>query len=713
MQFTQENRFLAIDTPLGRDVLLLTSFKGKEAVSRPFNFELSLVSASPNIPFEKIIGQNITVTVLLSDGSKRFYNGIVSRFAQGGGGGQPGGDLHLSNYRAVMVPWLWLLTRNANSRIFQSLSAPEIAEKIFKEKGLTDFKVKLHSSYAKRDYCVQYRETDFGFVSRLLEDEGIYYYFEHEDKKHTLVLADVPEGHEYCPEQKSAKYQTNAGGWEEEDVVTALEKSQEIRFGQYTLNDFNFEIPNTDLTVNVPSKQSLGPGDREIYDYPGLYSNRADGDRVAGIRMQEEEARITTITGKSVCRAFTSGYRFELQNHYRTDMAGKAFVLTSIELEAGQPYLPQDADTEFSYENSFTCIPFDVPYRPTRNTPRPVVRGTQTAVVVGPKGEEIYTDEHGRIKVQFHWDREGKRDDKSSCWIRVSQAWAGSGWGFMSIPRIGHEVIVDFIEGDPDRPIVIGSVYHGINKPPYELPGDKTKSTLKSDSSLGSGGFNELRFEDKKGQEEIFLHGQKDWTIAIENDKNQTVGKNESLSVGSNRTKTVGADEDVTIGANKSSSIGRNKTETVAINTAETIGAAKELTIGGLYQISVGGAMNETVGAAKAEEIGAAKAVIVGGNSSENVGKDKSVSVGKNYKCEVTENGDILVGKKTKIQSGDDLTITGSKKAVISIDDQLTIKCGSASIIMKKNGDIEIKGKKINIKGSADVKIKGSKIGEN
>lgn len=731
MAYIQENRLIAIDTPLGPDVLLLTGFKGKEGLSRLFSFDLNLLSENHGIAFEEIVGQNVTVSIVLADGDKRYFNGIISRFSQGKGGGEGGGDPRFSCYTAKMVSWPWLLTRTADSRIFQELSVPDIVEKIFTEKGFSDYKILLHGSYDKREYCVQYRETDFDFVSRLLEEEGIYYFFEHEEGKHTLVLGDVPEENKPCPKQESARYQISAGGWFEEDMITGMDIMQEIRAGKYTLNDYNFEVPNTDLKVDVTTKQTLGPGEREIYDYPGLYSKRALGDQLATVRMEEEEAKITTITGSSVCRAFTSGYRFDLSDYYREDMNDKAYVLTSIKHKVSQgldyPGSSQEGTTsEASYKNDFKCIPFDVPYRPPRDTEKPEVRGTQTAIVVGPAGEEIYTDEYGRVKVQFHWDREGKKDEKSSCWIRVSQLWAGAGWGAMYIPRIGHEVIVDFLEGDPDRPIITGRVYHGINMPPYGLPAEKTKSTIKSDSSLGGGGSNEFRFEDKKGSEEVFLHGQKDWTIAIENDKNQTVGHDETLSVGNNRTKDVGVDQSESIGSNKSITVGanhtekigadmslkvgKNKTEMVTINTAETIGAAKELTIGGLYQISVGAAMNETVGAAKAEEIGAAKVVAVGASSSENVGKNKSVKAGKNISKSAGEDFSVTSGKKMSLSAGDDFSVKGKKKGVIDIKDQLVIQCGKASITMKKNGDISINGKKIQIKGTGDVIIKGSKI---
>jgi len=551
-----------------------------------------------------------------------------------------------------------------------------------------------------------------------MEEEGIHYFFEHARDKHILVLADSPVDNKPCPQQEDARYEISGSGVEQEDVLTQLEVMKEIRVGKYCMRDFNFKTPGTDLEVSVNSRLPLGPGEREIYDYPGEYAKRNDGDRLANIRMEEEEAQTTTIRGSSRCRSFTSGYRFRLQDYFRNDMNQKEFLLTRIVHEVKQQGsfagsgTAADQTGKQAYANTFECIPHEVPFRPLRLTAKPVVEGVQTAIVVGPSGEEIYTDEFGRVKVQFHWDREGKKDENSSCWIRVSQLWAGAGWGAMWIPRIGHEVIIDFVEGDPDRPIITGRVYHGSNMPPYKLPAEKTKSTIKSDSSKGGGGSNEFRFEDKKGEEEIFLHGQKDWNIVIENNKTQSVGVDESLSVGNNRTKTVGVDQSETIGNNKAIkvgvnhneviganktmtvganhtetiganmtlTVGSNQTETIAINCAETIGVAKELTIGAAYQVTVGAAMNETVGAAKAVEVGASKSVLVG--------KDMSVKVAKN-------------------------SSHSAKKILIEADDEITIKTGKAMIKMKKSGDILIQGKKITIKGSGDVVIKGSKILEN
>jgi type VI secretion system secreted protein VgrG len=448
-----------------------------------------------------------------------------------------------------MVPWLSLLQHTADVRIFQELNAPDIIEKVFREGGFNDFRIKLSGSYDKRDYCVQFRETHFNFVSRLMEEEGIYYYFQHERGRHTLILADSPSEHRNCPHQEYARYQISSGMDLEEDVIQGLVKSQEVKPAKVTLNDYNYSMPNTDLKSSVSSRQALGQGEREVYDFPGLYPNKGRGERLTTVRMEEEEARITTIEGTSNCRAFTSGYRFTLKDHYRNEWNNRAYVLTELEHEAseGANFPGGQGLGGASYTNRFACIPIDVPFRPERRTPKPVVHGTQTAVVVGPGGEEIHTDELGRIKVQFHWDRKGKKDENSSCWIRVGQVWAGPQWGAVFIPRIGQEVIVAFLEGNPDRPLVIGCVYHQSNQPPLDLPGEKTRSTVKSDSTIGGGGFNEIRFEDKKGQEEIYVHAQKDRTIEVENDQSHTIKHDRTATVMNNSTETVQGKKDTTV----------------------------------------------------------------------------------------------------------------------------------------------------------------------
>jgi len=534
MPYTQEHRPIRIATPLGDDELLITAFRGSEEISRLFHFELSLLSHNHSIDFKKIIGGNVTVSILLGNGEERFFNGLVASFSQSSGNVEAEGSGEVfSQYTATIVPWLWLLTKTADLRIFQGKSAVDIIEQIFTEKGLSDFTKKLNATYSPRTYCVQYRETDFSFISRLMEEEGISYYFSHENGKHTLVLADANNAYSPCPHHEKVRYQhsTVGRGNLEEDMIKTLELRNEIRVGKYSLNDYNFETPATNLLVEMESTQNLGPGEKEVYDYPGLYDKRAGGDSLARVRIQEQEARIASITGASDVRSFASGYSFTLEDYFREEMNNKKYLLIAVNHSAQQQGFGSGDGGVNSYTNAFTCIPFDTPFSPPRLTPKPVVEGVQTAIVVGPAGEEIHTDKFGRVKVQFHWDRESKANENSSCWMRVGQVWAGNCWGAMHIPRIGQEVIVDFLEGDPDRPIIIGSVYHGTNMPPYPLPDEKTKTTIKSNSSKGGGGFNELRFEDKKGSEQIFIHGEKDFDLRVKNDRKEYIGNERHLTV--------------------------------------------------------------------------------------------------------------------------------------------------------------------------------------
>lgn len=752
MALTQDNRLIAIDTPLGKDTLLLRGFTGREAISRLFTFELDLLSTNHAIKFPDIIGKQVSVRVSVGESKDRYFNGFISRFSQ------TGEDDELTNYRATMVPWLWFLTRTADCRIFQDMTIPDIILKIFDDLGFKDVRNDLQGPWDPIDYCVQYRETDFNFVSRLMEQYGIYYFFEHEKKKHTLVLGNSPSSHKPCPEAASVPWEPEGSMPGEEDVIVSLQIEHELRPGKYAHTDYNFETPSTSLMAKVNTTHASGGNDKyEIYDYPGEYEKKAQGESLAKVRIEEEEAQYLTVHGTGVCRAFTTGYKFDLKEYFRSDM-NQSYLLTQVQHSAsiGEAYRSGGSGGgDLSYTNSFTAIPHKIPYRPERITPKPMVQGPQTAVVVGPGGEEIYVDKYGRVKVQFFWDREGKKNESSSCWTRVSQLWAGKQWGAMFIPRIGQEVIVEFMEGDPDHPIITGRVYNAEQMPPYALPGNQTQSGIKSRSSKGggAGNFNELRFEDKMGSEEIYLHAEKNWTIMVENDKAQTVGHDETLDVGNNRTKTVKVDQSEDIGANKKIHVGANHTESIDANktltvggnhtetisgnesitvntaSAHTIALARALTIGAVYQVSVGAAMNETIGAAKAEEIGAAKSVNVGLSSSENVGVNKSTDAGSNISEKAGKNismdagnnisakagKDIAsnAGKNISETAGDNVTIKAGKNIVIDAGDKITIQTGKAKIQMSSSGDIVIEGQKISVTAKGDIVMKGQKILQN
>ncbi|MCB2181923.1 MAG: type VI secretion system tip protein VgrG [Desulfobulbaceae bacterium] len=638
---TQENKLLSIDTPLGKDVLLLARFRGQEALSELFHFDIDLFSEQQSISLEDIVGKNVTVSVFLADGSIRYFNGIISRFSQEHGNPESGSELQSSYYSATMVPWTWLLTRTSDSRIFQKLTVPDIVQKVFEDKGFTDFRMNLQGQHEEREYTVQYRESDFNFVSRLLEEEGIFYFFEHEDDKHTMVLADHPGIHAPCQGQEIANFKLSGGDYfGDEDQISSLKMVKEIQAGKFSLNDYNYEIPNTDLKVTSDTTHPLGPGEREKYDYPGEYVTRSEGDNLSTLRMEEEEARITTLSGSSDCRAFVSGFRFKLENTSRDDWNSKEYLLTRVRHEADQAATyftgATAAGKEKAYINHFECIPHEVPFRPMRRTRRPVVEGVQTAFVVGPSGEEIHTDDYGRVKVQFHWDREGEFNEDSSCWLRVSQSMAGNGWGALFLPRIGHEVVVEFIEGNPDRPIITGQVYHGVNRPPYKLPDEKTKSTFKSNSSPDGGGFNEIRFEDKSGKEQIFIHGERNLDIRIKSDRFETIGNDCNLVVENDKKEHIKND----------------RHELVDVNHKEEIGGDRHLTIAGKQALMIGDKSSVTVGGDVAEEFG--------GNHSETVGGDYYVKSGGKLVLEAGSNITLKVGGSSIAIDNSGITINSS-----------------------------------------------------
>lgn len=606
-EYTQQNRIIQIFTPLGQDVLLMQGFDGQEGVSKLFNFNVRLASENRSIKFEDIVGKNATIKILLPDGSERYLNGIFNTFSQGGSSmlEDAQNPTTFTYYYATFVPWLWFLTRTSDCRIFQDKTVPEILETIFSERGFTDFKNRLQGKFEKREYCVQYRETAFNFVSRLMEEEGIFYFFEHEADKHTLVLADKPSEFKPCPLQDMVSYKSVVGQDREEDMISEFTITNEVRAGQYTVNDFNFENPTLDLTTNVG-----GGGDKkfEIYDYPGEYKTKGEGERLVGIRVDEESALRVIITGESTCRGFVSGFRFDLRDHYRRDL-NKAYVLTSIfhAADLGTNWHSNEGgDGQESYRNSFQCIPHPTPFRPTRRTPVPVVHGTQTAIVVGPAGEEIYTDKYGRVKVQFHWDRIGQYNETSSCWIRVSHLWAGKGWGAINLPRIGQEVIVDFLEGDPDQPIITGRVYNGESMPPYKLPDEQTKSTLKSYSSKGGGGFNEIRLEDKKGSEQVFIHAEKNQDNRVKNDSLEWVGKDRHLIVKGDQFENVGGDKHLTIKGNQNEKVDGTVSLKAGMDLQQKIGMN--------YALDSGMEVHIKAGMSVVIEAGAMLTLKVGGN---------------------------------------------------------------------------------------------------
>ena len=730
--------------------LAVVAWQAEEAISRPFELEVEVASSTedPSVDPAALVGQDATLTIHLGALDQRTWNGIVARV----GAWDAGSGAGRQRYRLTIVPRVHRLSLIRRSRIFQNLSVPEIVARVLSAAGVAH-RLDLAERYGKRDYCVQYRESDLAFLSRLLEEEGICYFFEHEAAAHTMVLADHPTTHVGIAGGDTLVFRPPSLMTPTEDAIEQLSIGLEMRPGAVVLRDYSFKAPALDLSARQVAD---GADDAlEVYDYPGEYVAPAVGKALARVRLEELRQDADVASGTSRCRRLSAGAVFELAEH-PLDTFNRRYLLRSVRHVGRQPEaLPHAAAIApaDAYRAELLCQPAEVPFRPARVTERPIIPGPQTATVVGTAGEEIDPDEHGRVKVQFHWDREGQRDARSSCWIRVSQAWAGPGWGALYLPRIGQEVIVEFLEGDPDRPIITGRVYNGHNPPPVSLPADKTRSTLRSSSSLGGNGSNELAFEDAAGAEKVYLHAQKDLEIHVENDKTQRIGGNEALFVKKDRKKDVSGKQELhvgkddvsvvdgeqslrvkldrhvqvdgshseTIAGTQTIQVGGNHALTIALGSLENVGLGKALNVGGGYAVNVVGAMMENVGGMRMENVAGSKSekvvgkkteTIVKGSRALKVGGSMTDDVGKDHKLNVKKNFMVTVGEQLTHSAGQSLAIK-AKDIVFTGEDELSIKVGAVTVSFKKDGTTVVKAKKVEMTASGDVVIKGSKISEN
>ncbi|MGC2236676.1 MAG: type VI secretion system tip protein TssI/VgrG [Pyrinomonadaceae bacterium] len=629
MATTQDGRLMKIYSPLGKDFLLVNKLSASEGLSQLFSFEVELLHEEDKVGFaptvvkaSSILGQAVTVTVEQRAGTTREFTGMVNQFSQGTR------HARFSFYYATIVPHVWLLTQNFQSRIFQQKNVPDILKEVFK-----GFEVswEIQGTFEPRNYCVQYRESDFDFASRLMEEEGIFYYFEHSGGTHKMVVANTPQSHRDCPSKSSIPFFVDVSR-SQEDYITSIHNWQtdyQLQTGKVTLWDHNFQLPSSNLAADKPSIFNIGDNQKlEFYDFPGGYSRKYDGiskdggeqaselqkifednRKTAEIRMQSLDVRHKTAAGTSDCSSMISGHRFTLTQHPNSEINGK-YVITTVVHEVEQnPTYVSDHDPSQPYKNTFECIAHGAgvpPYRPPRKTAKPVIYGTQTAIVVGPAGEEIFTDKYGRVKVQFNWDRQGKVDSNSSCWIRVAQSWASKKWGMMFIPRIGMEVVVHFLEGDPDQPIITGCVYNAETMPPYTLPDEKTKSTIKSNSSKGGGGFNELRIEDKKGSEQIFIHAEKNQDIRVKNDVMETILHDRHLIIENDQYEKVKKDKHLQVGGDQNEKIDGTMSLKVGADLQEKVESN--------YALDAGMAVHIKAGMSAVIEAGTALTLKVGGN---------------------------------------------------------------------------------------------------
>ncbi len=569
--YKQHDVLLSVSTALGADVLLLDIAQGIEGISQLFGFTLTMRSASNALKASDIMGKSATVTLTTDDSHKRYVNGIVSRFTY------LGTSADFALYTAEIVPSMWLLTLGKDRVIYQNMSAPDIVTAVLKEFSI-QFESKLSGTYAARDYCVRYDESAFDFVSRLLEDEGIFYFFTHQDGAHTLVLADSNSTFSVCPNASKLVMRNDAQNLGDVNAIKRFEQNERLVIKSHAVDDYNYLTPSTALFAKVDGNTDHRGLD---YEYPGRHLTLSEGQARAKIRVQEHQADSQFSLGESHCPHLLPGTQFSLEGHLRAEL-NASHVVRSVRHHAAKE----------KYQNSFETVPPAVPFRPLRATPRPVVLGNHTAKVVGSSGEEIWTDQYGRIKVQFPWDRVGKKDDKSSCWIRVSQIWAGQNWGALFLPRIGQEVLVSYLDGDPDRPLVTGSVYNAEQTTPVALPGKSSQSTIRSRSTKKGNAGNEMRFEDKKDAEELYLHAQKDMVVEVENDLTTTViAGNEAHTVKKgDRTVKVDTGKEIhTVKGTRALEITGDETHTNKANFTQKVTGNYELKVTGNLVIDVTG----------------------------------------------------------------------------------------------------------------------------
>ena len=769
------------ESPVAAD-LMFWSVAGHEGLSRASFYELTVLSQNQAITPKDILGHMFDVVIEFEDPDsalhERHCHGYATRFMRLAGVGR------YFEYRIQLRSWFWLLTKRTNSRILQEKPVLDVMDDVLEDspikrlrKTRIDNVVGVHAPHT---YCVQYQESDHAFISRLLEEEGIYYWFDAHDEPGTMHLADALDlAHEKLPALDTLDY-AQEGSEARFNEITQWVSMRQFDSGKFASRDNDFKVVSKKLSADKSDPDAHELSDLEAFEFPGGYVDGDDTDNIAGVRLDELVGRRQRHWAFTRWPDVAVGRRFDFKGDPdglrdgEYVIAGCTFVVTHAGYESVEPaessrslaevleaVLDEDAvnaDARSAFEalivetqalrtgvrgsGAFllTLLPTDMPWRPPRLTPRARMPGPQCALVVGKSGEEIWTDQFGRVKVQFHWDRYGKKDENSSCWMRVSQPWAGKGWGSVSIPRIGQEVIVDFLEGDPDQPIIVGRFYNGESMPPYPLPGSAVVSGLKTNTHKGKG-YNEMSMNDTAGKEMITIHGQYDMGTTVLHDQTTTVNNNrtdqvdvdDSETVGNNQTQSIGVNQSISVGANRDETVGGTENITIAGHRTETVNGGETVTVNGGRTHTVNGVQTttisiaemHTVGAGRMHNVGAAEAIDVGGAQMVNIGGAQMVNIGSIQKFNVGGAQSFSVGGPHKLSAA---VIGETSKGAIKIKagavcmveaPTIVLKAGGSKIIMNSSG-ITIKGAKITIKadGSASfkaggsIKIKGSNLGE-
>ncbi|ELY4677524.1 type VI secretion system Vgr family protein [Cronobacter turicensis] len=699
--------------------LLFWKLSGREALSEPFMFTLTLLGTDARADRSALLGQPVTVTIPTQAlMTPRYLNGKVTRVAV------TAVELSGTRYAAyelTVEPDLWPMHRDRNLRIFQGQTVPQIVKTLLGESRV-NMEERLSGSYRVWEYCVQYQESSLDFISRLLELEGITYHFRHEQDRHTLVLTDAPGQYEPFPGYETIPYHvTPSGGSTDEEGISQWALEDSVTPGIYSLDDYDFRKPNAWLFQARQNPLSPQPGSIDVYDWPGRFVEHGHGEFYARIRQERWQVEHRQTQGSGTALGIAPGHTFVLRNAPFFGDNGE-YLTTVAHYRFEENRYASGPDSNTLHEIRFEVIPADVPYRPSQKTPWPRTYGPQTAKVVGPQGESIWTDKYGRVKVKFHWDRLGKGDDTSSGWVRVSSAWAGQGFGGVQIPRVGDEVVVDFINGDPDRPLITGRVYNEASMPPWALPAAATQMGFLSRSKDGSpDNANALRFEDKAGEEQVWLHAEKNMDTDIENDethsvgsnRTKTIGANETTTVKKNRTETVVENETITVHQNRTETVDGNETITIHSNRNETVDQNEEVRIGQNQSVTVNGAQTLRVDKTKTETIALASMLNVGLAQNTNIGAAYVLNVGAGWMTNVGAMQMHNVALKYSVNSGKDLSLSAGTTADFRAEDKITLVCGESMIVLEQNGTITLSANKIKMVGEKVIDIDGTEININ
>ncbi|RQT60891.1 type VI secretion system tip protein VgrG [Burkholderia cepacia] len=714
------NRVFTLDSPHGDDLKFHT-LDGSDELGRLFEFRIEALADSHSLSLKDMLGKPVTVRIEQQDLSTRYLNGIVARASLAGRRAE-----RYYGYELIVRPWLWLATRRSDCRIFQNKTVPEIVQEVLSTYG---FPIESHlaETYSPRDYCVQYNETDAAFVSRLMEFEGIYFWFRHAEDTHTLMLGDAMSSHTALPGYETIPYiARDRTAIADEERIDGWLPAQEVSVGRHQTTDYDYTKPRADLSSQKVDPRGHDHDSFASFEWPGGYRDDAPGAHYSRVRLEEQQAEHERANADTDVRGVAPGYLFTLERCPRADQ-NREYLIVRCQYRFQENAYASDQGAEAVVHQTMMLVqPSSLPYRSSRDTPRPRTNGPQTATVVGPPGEEIWTDQYGRVKLQFRWDRYGQSNQDSSCWVRVSSPWAGGGFGGVQIPRVGDEVVVDFLNGDPDEPIVTGRVYNGEKMPPWGLPGSATQSGLLSRSSPGgtTEHANAFRFEDKKGSEQLWMHAERnfdaetelDHSLSVGNNHTHTVGNDETMQVKNNRQRSVGQNETVNIGQNRVAQIGANETHGVVGNRTRTVGQNETVTIAANRDATIGGAHTETVAKAKTETIGEAKTLNVG-QMYQTTSQDMKTLVASAHTEEIGTRTSTIANAHTHTVGGEHTVNVGANhttnvqhQVLVNAGDQLALVCGMSSIVMKSDGTITIQGVNVASTGTNTHSVNGKTV---